>query len=574
MDTITTLPRRYLLTTLGLSPRLTSYGLRGRQVDAQHVPLALLQLLEPEDRPEAVLCLLTPTAREKAWPTFRAAAENLQVEVEPLEIPEGDDAADIDAIIRVVASRIEVGAHLLLDITHGPRHVPVVMYALALYLSSLRDVVVDAVWYGKFETPGAVKPLINLVSLLDFPRWFPAITTFRDTGSTGELANRFDAVAARLPEGPERGQPRLIATALRDLSVPYESGLPLETGLAAGKVCHLMEHAPLATMSGLDLPQANALNGIISQALLPLRFETEQLRDGKRSGQWKSFTLTAKELQRQARMIDQYLERKQLALALALMREWVVSLGILYRGHAATWLKRDTRIGIERELGALAQSELREHLDENQQRWGQFWGQLGQQRNQIAHCGMKPEVAKLQLDDIRTFWSDIKDAGQAWPPFGGGKGSLLISPLGMSPGVLYSAIKKTEPAVVLALCSNQSRQTLEVALQASGHVGKWEALVMRDPVHGYSEIADLQNQARRTCLDADKVLVNLTGGTTMMGIVTQKIFERASRDQRPCRRFVLGDQRSPDEQKASPWVESDIFWLDAASDAEKENDCG
>lgn len=564
----------YLLTALGTHPKPTTYTLDDKTVKADHAPLALLRLLGEATRPDAVLCLLTPTAREKAWKDFCRGAERVGVDVCPIDIPEGDDAQQVADIVQFAADAVEAGSRLTLDITHGPRHIPFVLYGLALYLSSLKDVTIAAAWYGKYESASQAKPLINLSSLLEFPQWFYAVKVFRDTGITSELASRFQAVESSLPAGPERGQPRKAFDALDRFSKAYESGLPLELGLAAGRLCHELECQPLQDMQGLTIPQATELSDLIKQAAAPFRFRPDDaLHNGQSTGEWKkTVALTPEELCRQANLIGRYIERSQVSLALASMREWVVSLGVLHRGVPADWLKRDARMRVEREIGAMSQPELRGHLDEDQNAWGTFWDQLGKQRNQIAHCGMKPEVAKPRLDSIERFWNQIKNADKAWPDFGGGNGCLLVAPLGMSPGVLYSAICKTRPDSVLVLCSEQAEQGIDTALRKAGFEGERKVLVMQDPFNGHDEIKTIMRQVRETLLNADKVLVNLTGGTTMMGIAVQRMFEQARDDQRPCRRFVLTDKRSVEEQKNDPWVEADLFWLDPDPDEEYDDD--
>lgn len=566
--------KHYLLTALGTSPRQTTYALDTSTESAEFATLALMRLLDKDKRPDSVLCLLTPTAREKVWEGFRREVEDLKIGgVCAVDIPEGDDAQQVAGIVQSAANFIEAGSRLTLDITHGPRHIPFVLYALALYLSSLKDVSIEAAWYGKYESADKAKPLINLRSLLDFPQWFYSVKLFRETGFTSHLANRFMTVRQNLPDGPERGPPSNVNKALNDFSKAYESGLPLELGLSAGKLCHELESWPLQDMQGLTVPQAQELSDAIEQAAEPFRFKPEALHNGQAKGAWKeTVALTKEELRRQAGLIDRYIERCQIALALGMMREWVVSLGVLHTGKPGYWLRRDARTRVERQIGALSQPALRDRLSEDQQAWGTFWDQLGKQRNQIAHCGMKPEVATPSLDSIKDFWNRIKSADNAWAAFGGGAGRFLLTPLGMSPGVLYSAIKKTQPVSVLVLCSEQAQAGLERALREAGFAGSHEVLVMQDPFNGFEEIKCLRKRARTILLDADEVLVNLTGGTTMMGTAVQSIFEQARDDQRPCRRFVLTDKRSVEAQESDPWVEADLFWLDPDPDEGNDDD--
>ncbi len=95
---------------------------------------------------------------------------------------------------------------------------------------------------------------------------------------------------------------------------------------------------------------------------------------------------------------------------------------------------------------------------------------------------------------------------------------------------------------------------------------------MRDLFNSIDEIDELLQKSRKVRLHADEVQVNLTGGTTMMSIVAQRIYERVRNDQRLCQRFVLIDKQLSEEQKRKLWIEADIHWLDKASDQGENND--
>ena len=85
---------------------------------------------------------------------------------------------------------------------------------------------------------------------------------------------------------------------------------------------------------------------------------------------------------------------------------------------------------------------------------------------------------------------------------------------------------------------------------------------LADPHGGFDEIDKAAKQARRDLLDADEVLANMTGGTTLMGLIVQRLVEEAQKLDRTVRRFALIDRRLPVEQDSDPFVQSDCHWLD------------
>jgi hypothetical protein len=56
--------------------------------------------------------------------------------------------------------------------------------------------------------------------------------------------------------------------------------------------------------------------------------------------------------------------------------------------------------------------------------------------------------------------------------------------------------------------------------------------------------------------------VNITGGTTLMGLTAEKLASKAR--ELPCevRRLGLIDSRPPEQQRTDPYQEGEPLWLD------------
>ena len=103
------------------------------------------------------------------------------------------------------------------------------------------------------------------------------------------------------------------------------------------------------------------------------------------------------ELERQARLIDELLERRSYAVALGLMSEWAVSWVVWRRGSSADWLNYGkVRRGAAGVLNAMrmieASPELASVLAPEQKRLAGFWRSLSDLRNGLAHHGMRPQL--------------------------------------------------------------------------------------------------------------------------------------------------------------------------------------
>jgi hypothetical protein len=112
------------------------------------------------------------------------------------------------------------------------------------------------------------------------------------------------------------------------------------------------------------------------------------------------------------------------------------------------------------------------------------------------------------------------------------------------------------------ICSPRSETAIPEALSRAGFDGEHRSLRLEDPYAGKDERRKLAEESRQYLASADDVSVNITGGTTLMGVVAEDLAQEARKLARPVRRFALIDRRSPEEQKRDPFVEGDILWLD------------
>ena len=578
-----------LLTSLGMQAIKTTYKWKEKTAEAELAPLALVQLLEESQLPNRVVAVATQGAKRETWQLFRSGiCKTLKFSPELVEIPDGNSTDEIRQILESVANRIPEGADLTLDVTQGFRHFPFIFYALVLYLTSLRGVKIRGAYYGMIEgTPqDAPKPIIDLQPLLELPEWFHAVRMFRDYGTTKPIADLLQPLADTLKQetgqlfkvgnketGKEHSeqlkQVKSSIDSLEKHAFAYESALPLELGKASKMLINSIQELPAIDNPGLPLLLTELIKTVVDAAE-----ESAFEEPPNKGGNWKSVIhLDKDELERQAQMIDLYLDRGQLSLAIGLMREWVVSWAI-WKSEESTqirkWLDRDVRQRYEHRLGAIdafaRDSEFRSTITPEQQEFGKFWNQLTNAlRNALHHHGMRADAFEKpppSLENVRHFWNELKKDSIDMPLLGGGGGKLLISPHGTRPGALFSALKIAEADSCLVICSDLSASSVPETAKHADFAGCIHQIRIDDPQGGFDEIDEITQQARHYLLSADEVVANMTGGTTLMGIVVQRLVENAQKLDRPVRRFVLIDRRRPEDQASNPFVEGDSCWLD------------
>ena len=597
-----------LLTSLGTRVfENTKYTWKGEKAAADLTPLALMELFNKLGLsiPNRFVAVVTEGAKTTTWPVFqKGVRSHFGIEPKKILIPDGRSSGEIRKILESIADPeyIPEGAELTLDVTQGFRHFPFIFYALVLYLKSLRGVTIRGAYYGMAEIPESTKPIIDLQPLLELPEWFYAVRMFRDQGTTKPIAKLLEPLSKEIKKEGDAlwtgvGRPPPEATKryrqanqikqtdpnrtdkvpgaadwLENYAFAYESALPLEMGKSSRGLIDSIKQLPKIDYGNLPLLIAELTEAIATAA------ENSALKKlPKKGGNWKqTIVLDKNELERQARMIDVYLDRGQLSLAVGLMREWVVSWAIWKSGkveECEKWLNTKVRGRYERILGAIGASARSKSfqitMSPVQEEFRDFWDRLTDNlRNALHHHAMRPEALERVPDSlgiVQEFWNQLKTDGLeakdgiTLPPLGG---RLLISPQGRRPGVLFSALKVADPDTCLVICSDVSADSTCDAAREAGFKGHIEQIKLEDPLGGFAEIDAVAEGAHGYLSYADEVRANITGGTTLMGVIVQRLVEDAQELSRPVRRFALIDRRPQEEQDNDPFVEGDPHWLD------------
>jgi hypothetical protein len=133
--------------------------------------------------------------------------------------------------------------------------------------------------------------------------------------------------------------------------------------------------------------------------------------------------------------------------------------------------------------------------------------------------------------------------------------TVLFSPLGLSYGVLYSAILSVRPQRVVVVTSPEAIVNLHTAIDAARFyhaLFEVETHLLDDPLAGFREGRKL---ARFLSVSADgKNVVNLTGGTTALQDCVRSVGEILRERGSHVREVAVIDRRVPDEQKRMPLV--------------------
>lgn len=398
------------LTFLGAGRYQTvTYVWEGRSHTTSLFPEALAQVF----RPKEVIVFVTETAKKnRPSHTELTYVERLQQKLGNrvcfVDIPEGRSESELWEIFDRVAGAVGEGERVILDITHAFRSIPMIVFAVAAYLRRTKRVTIERIVYGAYEArepyreqpqPEDRAPIFDLTPLLELLDWTSGAEALLKRGDAGLIADKMIAAHQSLWR-TGRGTPeklKKLGQKLQTFSQALYLNRPREVLRTANELLPLLEQER-RELEQWAKPFA-AIADHIWKEIEPLALAEPD-------------TLSREHLERQLRLVEYYIRKGLLVQAVTLAREWVVSFVLLWRG-SGDWLRRADREEAERALGASAarvrgeDAEVPDWFAELPQGEGltQLWNQLGQLRNDLAHCAMSTDAWSVQAieQDAQTI---------------------------------------------------------------------------------------------------------------------------------------------------------------------------
>ena len=208
-----------MLTFLGTNDYLPcNYLLNGKKVNnVRFVQEALASIFcEGWDKNDKIVIFLTKEAKNKNWidnghkdrdgnplqrEGLKRRLEHLKLSPNILtkDVPDGCSEKEIWDIFDIVFSEIDKGDEVIFDITHGFRSLPMLMVVISNYAKILKNIKVNGIYYGAFESLGTVHDvegmsikdrntlIFNLTTFIHLFNWTTAIDNFLVYGDAGYI---------------------------------------------------------------------------------------------------------------------------------------------------------------------------------------------------------------------------------------------------------------------------------------------------------------------------------------------------------------------------------------------------
>ncbi|CAA7602823.1 CRISPR-associated protein, TM1812 family [Acididesulfobacillus acetoxydans] len=579
----------------------------GEAAPRRFIQTALVELfLGDLTQEREIIIFLTREARERNWsrngpngerPLEEELTEQLSQEaysgirVRTVDVCEGFTIDQMWSIFEVVERNVNVGDQVIFDITHSYRSLPFLSLLLLNYARVFRKIKIEGIVYGAFEALGRRNEvenmplrerLVDVIDLKEFVRlmdWSAAADHFVKAGDTKDLYGiarvELSPVNASLKTTDENLH--LLNRLLKNLHEFSQQAATCRTrtilrdtlpGISQNAVMNKDEPVPYI------------------KALLPI---LDVVR-GKMANM-----LAGTDIQKANALVRWCLDHDKIQQAWTILRENVISFLCSAVGYEEHGLKAEC--GRERELITKAAKVLAQNIAA--ERWenaikSQSWI-VDAMRNDLELL----EVAKL-LDGIMDYRNDLDHAeytcknhrahkfetvlgtiltkferivemqagkDPTWPMRATGEmqkaARLLLSPLGLSAGPLFSALRRLAPEHVLVLTSQEADADLPRITEHAEYQGTLQKIVVEDPFTCFQELPQIEAEISRAVesLPNVEIFVNITGGTTALQYAVQEVASSLRDRDYLVHEVAFADRRLADEQKQVPFVEGEMFYL-------------
>lgn len=468
-----------------------------------------------------------------------------------INIPEGKTIEEIwkqfDEI--VIEGETLSDSNVYLDITNGFRHLPLVLYNSLFYLECLNKINISGIYYGALESVprGEIVPVFDLTHLGTIIRGSFAVKQFEESGNISGIKDFVnEAIIGNNKENPDRFRIKYEFDKFQSL---YAAGLPLEAGIEAKNLIYkLNKRFPKSGINATDV-----LMNRVYERLNNVAVNTDPKTN---------ISLTYEELDRSLNFIKWELDTQNISNALLLLREWVISRVMLASDEKGNWINNDKRERIEFLLGyySFNHNSFKEHIGYE---FIHSWRFLADYRNEYAHCGYRAKSINID-DDLKKakeyyeLCSTNKYNDDFWklPVKMSGKGSVLITPMGASSGLLFTALSLVKADSIIVLTSEKFIPKVNEACSKAGlkDMSKVHILTIKDAFCGFNEANEIYKQMTDFIKNPEEININLTGGTTAMQWAMQTAYEKLLKGNLNVKRIAFVDRRPSVEQQANPYI--------------------
>ncbi|WP_181391544.1 TM1812 family CRISPR-associated protein [Methanospirillum lacunae] len=358
---------------------------------------------------EIILCIRDPRSAHLA-----SECESRGITVRKLWLPEGTNEDELWQTFTLLVELAEEGEEILFDVTDGHRSLPFIISLAATWMKEVRGVKIIGVVYATQPDEHGFRHIVNLQPVLQVIDWMAGVRALLSHTDAEKISHLFTGLqgniykAGQEPEPPKRltGWSHLLGTFTKAVRLSR----PVDAMYAAWGISQ-------------DLPVIRDEIQRFAPALLSVVEELAEI--GEMAAIPSPEELNNEYLFMQLRLIRYQIDHGLEMQAIALSREWLISVSMLVLEVDESWLDADSRHTVSRTLTGLAltlqgipsETTPFTHILLEKTNWKEMvrtWERVSDLRNDLAHCGMnrRNESLRSLLQRTQSIPDELKEFAQ------------------------------------------------------------------------------------------------------------------------------------------------------------------
>ena len=499
----------------------------------------------PEKRLKMIFFLTAESKNHKNWKEYTEPylkSSNICYEVEEISAEDTETLTAkqmmelIMELIKKMLKFVDKEDKIVLDTTHSFRSISITAVVISLYLKEATNTDVE-IFYGMYNADEKTTKCVDLTPIMKIAEWLHAARVFKEYGYSnflGELVKERNNSCYKDTEN-NSSKPKKLSSFQKSLQ-------DLSTALRLGSIRSIREKLRefVSFFDSVDNKVMKEIEEFVPE-LYPL-MQAMCKRYKKLDTGRRKIELDDKELKAEQELLKFYLETEDLGMALRLAREYMVNVKLYKEGRVEDVLNRGSRENVL--------------LPEQ--------GVIREARNHVAHFGFNendfPSQEKLKKDLKEIVDMSPDELFEKYEKRKSSSVQAVLSPLGTSKGALFTVLKHFNPRVLVVMTSKLGAKNLPEILQKAGFSGEHQVILVNDPFTGVDEVDKVVTEAEKCLQDIQKVVINLTGGTSLLGYMVERVRDRV-RYGRQIDSVLAVDRRSYKEQEKNPYVVGEILKL-------------
>ena len=511
-------------------------------------PIALAECfrrIKSQENLKIIFFLTEESENSPNWKTAQSYLDEHQLQYDHVSISANPEANPPDLVAKML-DVIEYGEKVFIDTTHSFRSIPIMAVVISLYAKEAKNADVTVV-YGQYNNTTSSTECLNLTSIIGMAEWLFAAREFREYGFSGLLG---DLVEKRNKDCHTCG-------------VTDKKNLPLELSKLNSELSELSR--------ALRLGSIRMIRKSLNRFMAHVAYKTSKVHDEikrcipeleplikkiiekyeKLDTKNSEVIIDKNELEAERQLIKFYIATQDYGMAVRLAREYRINLKLF--SYICAGVKLNPLDRKDRESIRLPNED----------------NILRDARNHVAHFGFSdsnpPGMDKLEKRLKEIADQDVDRAIEEFKKqlcFDTRK-KAVISPMGNAKGALYTILNHGKPDALVVLTSEELKDNVKEITQKADFSGNVSVVTVKDPFEGIGEVKRVLDEISAFLKEqeVDEAIINMTGGTSLLGYIAERIGEELRHLGIPTKHIIAIDRRSRKEQDENPYVIGEVLEL-------------